>query len=162
MAVGHAQLFRSVVDSPLGPLTLLVSERGVRAIHFGNVPGPADTLDSDPPAQPLARQLRDYFNRRRRDFDLPLDLEGTAFQQKVWRALLAIPYGKTASYADVARAIRRPRAFRAVGGANRRNPLPIVVPCHRVIGSDGALVGYGGRSGLGIKAQLLALERGAN
>lgn len=148
------------MESPLGPLTLLVSARGVRAIHYGDVPGPAGAVDSDRPARPLAQQLNEYFRGRRRDFNLPLDLQGTPFQQKVWRALLRIPYGKTASYADIARAIRRPHAFRAVGGANRRNPLPIVVPCHRVIGSDGALVGYGGRSGLGIKAQLLALEQG--
>ena len=152
-------LYRSVLDSPFGPLTLLVSERGARAIHFGALAGPPGTSDSERHTAALARQLREYFRGKRREFDLPLDWQGTSFQQQVWRALLHIPYGQTASYADVARAIRHPRAFRAVGGANRRNPLPILVPCHRVLGSDGSLTGYSGPTRLDIKAGLLALEQ---
>lgn len=152
-------LFRSVLDSPFGPVTLLVSERGARAIHFGTLPGPPGTRDSERHTVALARQLREYFRGQRREFDIPLDWRGTTFQQEVWRALLCIPYGQTASYADIARTIRHPRAFRAVGGANRRNPLPIVVPCHRVIGSDGSLTGYSGPTRLDIKAGLLALEK---
>lgn len=155
-------LYRSVVDSPLGPLTLLVSERGARAIHFGNVAGPEAAQEAEARCRGLARQLREYFQRRRRTFDLELDWEGTPFQQRVWSALLRIPYGATASYADVARQVRKPQAFRAVGGANRRNPLPIVVPCHRVVGSDGSLTGYAGTTGLDKKAFLLDLEQRAS
>ncbi len=152
-------LYRSVLDTPIGPLTLLVSARGARAIHFGELPGPPAALDSPRHTAALARQLREYFRGQRRQFDLPLDWQGTPFQQKVWRALLRVPYGATASYADIARAIRQPRACRAVGGANRRNPLPIVVPCHRILGSDGSLTGYAGPTRLDIKAALLALEK---
>lgn len=153
-------LYRSLLDSPLGPLTLLMSERGVRAIHFGRV-AVAEAEDAPARTRDLARQLKEYFARKRREFELELDWEGTPFQRKVWSALLAIPYGATASYAEIARAVRKPQAFRAVGGANRRNPLPIVVPCHRVIGSSGELVGYAGTTGLDKKAFLLSLESGA-
>lgn len=155
-------LYRSVVDSPLGPLTLLVSERGIRAIHFGDQPGPAGAEESVARTRALASQLREYFRGRRQSFDLELDWEGTPFQKRVWSALLRIPYGTTASYADIARQVRKPQAFRAVGGANRRNPLPIVVPCHRVVGSDGSLTGYAGKTGLDKKAYLLNLERAAS
>lgn len=148
-----------MLATPVGPLTLLVSERGARSIQFGVAPPPPGAVDSESRTAPLARQLREYFEGRRRDFDVPLDWQGTAFQQKVWRALLRVPYGTTASYADIARAIRQPRAFRAVGGANRRNPLPIVVPCHRILGSDGSLTGYSGPTRLDIKSHLLALEK---
>lgn len=151
-------LYRGVVESPLGPLTLLVSGRGVRSILFGDRPGPAEAAESETGVRTVARQLREYFQRRRRTFDLELDWEGTPFQQRVWSALLRIPYGETASYADIARQVRKPRAFRAVGGANRRNPLAIVVPCHRVLGSDGSLTGYAGTTGLDKKAFLLRLE----
>ncbi|AYO31647.1 MAG: methylated-DNA-[protein]-cysteine S-methyltransferase [Thermoanaerobacteraceae bacterium] len=97
-----------------------------------------------------------YFDGKLKQFTVPLDMRGTDFQKKVWQQLLKIPYGKTASYGDIARAIGKPGASRAVGGANNKNPLPIVVPCHRVVGSDGSLVGYGG--GLEIKKFLLRLE----
>jgi O-6-methylguanine DNA methyltransferase len=110
----------------------------------------ADLLDR------LREQLGEYFEGRRRDFALPLDLRGTAFQARVWQALCAIPWGRTSTYADVAHAIGRPRAVRAVGVANGANPVPIVVPCHRVVGSDGRLTGYGG--GLALKRRLLTLE----
>ena len=150
------------MPSPLGPLTLLVSAQGVRAIRFGNVPGPMNARDAEAPTAALARQLEEYFRQERQSFDLPLDLDGTPFQQRVWAALCAIPYGATASYADIARAIGQPAACRAVGGANRRNPVPILVPCHRVVGADGSLTGYAGRTGLAMKATLLELERVAS
>jgi methylated-DNA-[protein]-cysteine S-methyltransferase len=102
------------------------------------------------------RELEEYFAGTRRAFDFPLDLRGTDFQVACWRALLAIPYGETRTYADIARAVGRPQGFRAVGMANNRNPVAIVVPCHRVIASDGTLCGYGG--GLDIKRKLLELE----
>ncbi|MBN1485899.1 MAG: methylated-DNA--[protein]-cysteine S-methyltransferase [Chloroflexia bacterium] len=105
-----------------------------------------------------AAQLEQYVARERRSFDLPLDLRGTPFQLQVWQALLEIPYGQTRSYAQVADAIGRPRAVRAVGAANGANPLPIIIPCHRVVRSDGSLGGYGG--GLPLKRALLRLEGG--
>ena len=102
------------------------------------------------------RELEEYFAGKRREFSFALDLRGTDFQLACWRALIAIPYGETRTYADIAREVRRPRGFRAVGMANNRNPVAIVVPCHRVIGSDGTLCGYGG--GLDVKRKLLELE----
>jgi len=103
-------------------------------------------------------ELDEYFAGGRREFTVRLDLRGTDFQKRCWQALLEIPYGQTRSYADVARAVGRPTAFRAVGLANGSNPIPIIVPCHRVVGSNGSLTGYGG--GLDIKQKLLDLERG--
>lgn len=105
---------------------------------------------------PFVSELEEYFAGGRREFGFPLDLRGTEFQVACWRALLNIPYGETRSYADIARAVGRPQGFRAVGMANNRNPIAIVVPCHRVIASDGTLCGYGG--GLDIKRKLLVLE----
>ena len=104
-----------------------------------------------------ARELREYFDGERRKFSMALDLRGTPFQLACWQALLAIPYGETRSYADIARTIGHPKAFRAVGMANNRNPVAIVVPCHRVIASSGSLCGYGG--GLDLKRKLLDLEQ---
>src|SRR5262249_10186728 len=112
--------------------------------------------DSNPMLVEAARQLRAYFARELRDFDMPLDMQGTAFQQRVWKELLKIPYGETRSYLQVAVAAGARHAVRAVGAANGSNPVPIVVPCHRVIGSDGKLTGYGG--GLPLKKRLLELE----
>jgi O-6-methylguanine DNA methyltransferase len=106
--------------------------------------------------RPYVRELEEYFAGKRREFSFPLDLRGTNFQLACWRALLAIPYGETRSYAAMARAVGKPKAFRAVGMANNRNPIAIVVPCHRVIASDGTLCGYGG--GLEVKRKLLELE----
>jgi methylated-DNA-[protein]-cysteine S-methyltransferase len=113
--------------------------------------------ESEPALRPYVGELQQYFAGRRRQFDFPLDLRGTDFQLACWQALLAIPYGETRSYGDIARAVGRPQGFRAVGMANNRNPAAIVVPCHRVIASDGTLCGYGG--GLEIKRNLLELER---
>jgi len=111
---------------------------------------------SDSAMRPYVGELEEYFAGRRRRFSFAMDLRGTDFQLACWRALLAIPYGETRSYADIARAVGCPRGFRAVGMANNRNPVAIVVPCHRVIGSDGSLSGYGG--GLDVKRKLLELE----
>ena len=141
-------------------LRLVASPAGIRAIEFH----PEDALEGEEnPRHPLlreaARQLNAYFAGDLRDFDLPLDMQGTAFQLRVWRQLLTIAYGKTCSYTDIARAIGAETAVRAVGAANGANPIPIVVPCHRVIGASGRLVGYGG--GLPLKQRLLQLERGS-
>ena len=103
------------------------------------------------------RQLDEYFAGKRKDFDVPTRLNGTEFQKRVWLALRGIPYGKTASYKDIAAAVGCPKGYRAVGMANNRNPISIIYPCHRVVGSDGSLTGYGG--GLDVKAKLLELER---
>lgn len=113
-------------------------------------------LAETPLLKEAAAQLKEYFGGTRREFDLPLALEGTAFQRAVWEALLTIPYGETRSYGQIAQNIGNPKACRAVGMANNRNPIAIIVPCHRVIGASGKLVGYGG--GLDIKERLLALE----
>ena len=153
-------LYFDHMDSPVGRLHLLANAEGLRRICFPRErhPRPEDTLGTHAPAR-LAfarRQLDEYFAGRRREFDLPLRPVGTAFQLTVWEALRDIPFGTTWSYAELASRIGKPSAMRAVGGANGRNPLPIVVPCHRVIGRDGSLTGFGG--GVDIKAKLLALE----
>lgn len=149
------------VDSPIGPLLLAASDAGLHAIDFPTSRHPARPgADWQAAPHPLldeaGRQLAEYFAGQRRQFDLPLAPRGTAFQLEVWQALAVIPYGQTWSYAQLAAHVGRPMAFRAVGGANGRNPLPIVLPCHRVIGADGSLTGFGG--GLPIKQFLLSLE----
>jgi len=148
------------IDSPVGPLLVAADEAGLRLIHFQagrDRRKPDPTWERDPkPFRALARQLGEYFRRERRTFDLPLAPRGTAFQLATWRALSTIPYGQTISYAELARRVGRPAAPRAVGAANGANPLPIVVPCHRVIGKDGSLTGFGG--GLDKKRALLELE----
>lgn len=142
------------IDSPVGRLTL--GSRGGMLTHllFGTHFLPTTTDELLTEAQ---RQLGEYFSGKRRSFDLPLQPEGTAFQTDVWRALQDIPYGQTASYLDIAKAIGREKACRAVGQANHVNPISIIIPCHRVVGSNGSLTGYGG--GLSIKEQLLTLEK---
>jgi len=147
--------------SPLGPLLLVGT---ADALSFIWLPSGRDRVDPEPewiesarPFKEVVRQLDAYFAGRLRRFDLPLAPAGTAFQQRVWRALCDIPFGETVSYGELARQIERPAAVRAVGAANGQNPISIVIPCHRVIGSDGRLVGYGG--GLPAKSMLLDLER---
>ena len=149
-------------DSPVGPLVLAVSEKGLVTLGFdrGIFP-PAKNKsivweESETGARTFMRELNEYFAGERREFSFPLDLRGTPFQLQCWNALLEIPYGETRTYADVARTVGKPQAFRAVGLANNRNPIAIVVPCHRVIASDGTLCGYGG--GLDVKRKLLELE----
>lgn len=154
-------LYYSQMNSPIGPLNLAASAKGLVALEFDRHNFPPEKTkyqweESAEKTKPFARELREYFAGKRRDFSFPLDLRGTDFQLKCWRALLAIPYGETRTYADIARAVRKPQAFRAVGMANNRNPIAIVVPCHRVIASDGTLCGYGG--GLDLKRKLLELE----
>ncbi|WP_407946791.1 methylated-DNA--[protein]-cysteine S-methyltransferase [Parahaliea maris] len=143
-------------ESPIGPLQLVSNGRALTAIHFPDQHQPASPAPEDAVLTRAATQLEEYFAGQRRQFDLPLAGNGTPFQQCVWQALREIPHGELRSYADIARSIGRHKAVRAVGAANGRNPLPIVVPCHRVIGSNGTLTGYAG--GLKIKRQLLALE----
>ena len=150
-----AAMKRTVIyHSPVGKLQLEVTDGAVTALRTAR----ADLVVDAPDVltQRVFRQLDEYFAGARRTFDFPCRLQGTPFQQKVWAALREIPYGETRSYRDIAEAIGHPKAFRAVGAANHANPIFIVIPCHRVIGAGGALVGYGG--GLAMKRALLALE----
>jgi O-6-methylguanine DNA methyltransferase len=166
-------LHSTIFASPVGPLFLAASDKGLVALEFdARLPGqqtirpnPRDLRaesqklwfeESGAGMAPYVHQLEEYFAGTRREFTFPLDIRGTEFQLACWRGLLAIPYGETRTYADIARAVGRPQGFRAVGMANNRNPIAIVVPCHRVIASDGTLCGYGG--GLDIKRKLLQLE----
>ncbi len=152
----------TTIPSPIGRLLLTATDRGLSGVFMENHKGGPDpqpdwTQDRSAFRDP-ADQLERYFAGQLRQFDLPLDLHGTPFQLEVWNALLTIPYASTASYRDIAFAIRRPNSVRAVGAANGQNPVSIVVPCHRVIGADGSLTGYGG--GLERKQFLLELEAG--
>ncbi len=155
-------MYYSHMDSPIGRLLLAGDEGGLRLISFptGSRTRHAepDWIENDAPFVETKRQLAAYFAGTLTEFDLPLAPQGTPFQLSVWRALRRIPYGETVSYGAIAESIGRPSASRAVGAANGANPLPIVVPCHRVIGSTGKLTGFGG--GLDTKAALLALEQG--
>lgn len=158
-------------QSPIGAITVFTSPAGVSRIDFGCAEDvlpvaetwykkhhvKADLVYNPEMIEPINRQLEEYFRGKRRFFDLKLDMVGTIFQQKVWNNLAEIPYGETRSYREVAVNISAPKAVRAIGSANNRNPLPIIVPCHRVIGSNGALVGYGG--GVDKKEYLLSLEQ---
>jgi methylated-DNA-[protein]-cysteine S-methyltransferase len=155
-----SRLVQRTLPSPLGPLRLVADDLALVGIYFPeHRPAPAhagDDVARHPVLDLAARELDEYFAGRRRRFSLPLDPRGTAFQQEVWRALAAIEFGARRSYADLARQIGQPTAVRAVGAANGRNPLSIVLPCHRVVASDGALTGYAG--GLAAKQWLLAHE----
>jgi methylated-DNA-[protein]-cysteine S-methyltransferase len=149
------------IDSPVGPLFLAASDDGLRAIEFRDNRHPVKRGDEwregdNAVLRKATRQLFEYFSGRRRTFDLPLSPAGTEFQRTVWTMLATIPYGETISYALLATRVGRPTAIRAVGAANGRNPLPIVLPCHRVIGTNGSLTGFGG--GLSTKQFLLELE----
>jgi O-6-methylguanine DNA methyltransferase len=149
-------------SSPVGPLFLAASEKGLVRLEFESRvqridPQDIELKESREALSPYLEELGQYFAGERRLFSIPLDLRGTEFQLKCWRALLEIPYGETRSYRDLAKAIGHPQAFRAVGMSNNRNPVAIVVPCHRVIAADGSLCGYGG--GLDIKRKLLDLEQ---
>jgi len=150
------------VQSPVGRLTLVATDDGLAAILWENDHPSRVRLNiaaennRHPVLVETERQLEEYFDGRRKQFSLRLDLAGTDFQRRVWNALLTIPFGETRSYGQVARQIGHPRAARAVGAANGRNPVSIVAPCHRVLGSTGALTGFAG--GLDVKAHLLAFE----
>lgn len=152
----------SIYESPGGPLTLTSDGSALSGIYFlkqrhGEAPeGPFGT---DKILDMARKQLDSYFAGKRKAFDVPLAPKGTAFQTRVWSALTKIPYGETKSYGAIANAIGSPKAVRAVGAANGRNPIPIIIPCHRVIGADGSLTGFGG--GMAWKELLLDLEKGA-
>ena len=151
-----------MVDSPIGRLKLVATDKGLAGILWENDRPRRVRLqieaedDRNPVLIETERQLREYFAGQRQEFALKLDLAGTAFQRKVWNALLTIPFGETRSYGQIARQIGNPNAVRAVGAANGRNPVSIIAPCHRVIGSTGKLTGFAG--GLDAKARLLAFE----
>ena len=151
-----AAVHKALCESPIGPLEVAGTEEGILSIEFSDrraIPaGPPD-----PCLKECLRQLEEYFQGTRRTFSLRLDLRGTPFQKRVWSELLKVPFGRTVAYRDIAAALGNPRATRAVGGANHRNPVSIVVPCHRVVGANGSLTGYGG--GLRRKEWLLAHEK---
>lgn len=161
-------LYRSKMDSPLGQLELVSTATGLVALHMGKedrrklegrvrrfFPG-VEIRDGESAHRAFRMQIREYFEGRRTLFELPLDLRGTEFQRLVWAEVARIPFGSTATYGEIAHLTGRPRASRAVGAANGANPIPIIVPCHRVIGADGSLTGYGG--GMARKRWLLAHE----
>ncbi len=152
----QAAVSKALFESPIGSLEVVGTEAGILSIEFSE----RSAVPAGSPAPCLKeclRQLEEYFEGRRRTFSLRLDLRGTPFQKRVWNELLKVPFGRTVAYRDIAAALGNPRATRAVGGANHRNPVSIVVPCHRVIGADGSLTGYGG--GLRRKEWLLAHEK---
>lgn len=165
IGAGTAHDVYKVVPTPIGDLRIVASDRGLKEIHWGGRPGegtPVGALREDrnhPALLEAEGQLTEYFAGRRKAFTLELDFQGTDFQKRVWAELLEIPYGETRSYRDVAVRLGNPNATRAVGAANGRNPIPIVAPCHRVIGASGDLTGFGG--GLDVKRRLLDFERGA-
>lgn len=138
--------------TPIGALTLVSEGAALVEVRFGA----SEAADEAPVLMQAAQELGEYFAGRRRQFSVPLCMRGTEFQSRVWSALREIPYGETVSYGELARRVGNPRASRAVGGANHVNPLPIFVPCHRVVGADGRLTGYAG--GLEIKRKLLEIE----
>jgi methylated-DNA-[protein]-cysteine S-methyltransferase len=149
-------LSRSFYRSPIGDIEIAATESEVVLVEFAKGGKPYRAPGSSPALDAAMTQLDEYFQGRRRVFDLMLRLEGTEFQKRVWRALLDVGYGETANYGEIARAIGRPNAVRAVGAANGRNPVSIIVPCHRIVGSSGDLTGYGG--GLWRKKWLLEHE----
>lgn len=153
-------VYYSRMQTSVGRLLLAATERGLRYVYFGGSLPEARKgelwIESPQVLRPYEEELQAYFRGELREFSCKLDLAGTTFQKKCWNALLRIPYGKTRSYADIAKEVGSPRAFRAVGQANHNNPIPIIVPCHRVITSSGTLGGYGG--GLDMKRALLRLE----
>ena len=149
------------LDTPIGTLLIAGDEKAVHRIDFpkggkARLPEQGWSESSRGPVSQAVKQLREYFAGKRADFDLPLAPEGTEFQRNVWRNLQDIPYGETISYGELAKRVGNPKASRAVGAANGQNPIPIVIPCHRVIGANGKLTGFGG--GLPTKEALLALE----
>ncbi len=150
--------YRGVIQSPVGPLEIVTSETHLLAIRFvREITGPNWPKSTPPVFQQTVQQLQEYFAGQRFQFTLPLHLPGTPFQRDVWAALQTIPYGSTISYQELAQRAGHPRAVRAVGNANGKNPIPIVVPCHRVIRANGSLGGYA--SGTAIKTRLLQLEQ---
>ena len=153
----YAHLYKSIVKTPHGFLSVFATVNAVKAIDFSHThPSPNENRIS----KLAAKQLSEYIAQQRECFDLPLEPDGTDFQKNVWQALLEVPFGSTASYLDIAIAVGNKKACRAVGAANGKNPIPIVIPCHRIIGTNGKLTGYAG--GLTRKTYLLALEAEAS
>lgn len=155
------EVFYWISESPVGRLLLVGSPKGLQGLQFQDGAHPRDIQPAwkkaREPFRVVLEQLQEYFDGSRTRFQATLDLQGTPFQRQVWQALQRIPYGHTTSYGAIAKQVGRPQASRAVGAANGQNPVSIIVPCHRVIGANGKLVGYGG--GLPIKTALLALEQ---
>ncbi|APZ49300.1 hypothetical protein BW721_06190 [Jeotgalibaca sp. PTS2502] len=155
-------MFYQIIKSPIGPYLAVDSGKGLSCLEhvkdFDNISSIIARMEekATPLLMETERQITDYFKGKLTQFNLPLDTNGTVFQEQVWQALRDIPYGQVRSYQDIAIAIGNPKAVRAVGGANNRNPISIVTPCHRVIGKNGSLVGYGG--GVDVKQSLLELE----
>lgn len=148
------------IPTPIGQVLVVGDYQAVRFVRF---PGEAEPDSAwfearAGPVREASRQLEGYFARRRTTFELPLDARGTPFQERVWQELQKIPYGQTVSYGELAKRIGQPTASRALGGANGANPIPIIIPCHRVVGADGSLTGFGG--GIALKRKLLAFEAG--
>jgi methylated-DNA-[protein]-cysteine S-methyltransferase len=157
------QHFKTTLDSPVGELILVATDLGLRAVLWPNdeparvkLPTPIKDASGNPILRRCVAQLQQYFAGERTAFDLPLDLHGTEFQQLAWFSLASIPYGQTATYGEQAERIGRPKAVRAIGAANGRNPVSIILPCHRVVGADGSLTGFAG--GLDAKRRLLEIE----
>lgn len=144
-------------ETPIGKITICDNESHITDLHFGEVHLEDSNIIETKLIKEAYNQLKEYFNKERKKFELPLALQGTEFQIKVWNALREIPYGETCSYKDIAVKVGNEKASRAVGMANNRNPIAIFIPCHRVIGANGKLVGYAG--GLDIKEKLLNLEK---
>lgn len=157
-----SRIYYTNIDSPVGGLRLVAEELGLRTVWFlrgrKNEDPEKDWKEDAAFFIDVIRQLRSYFAGELKEFEIPLLLEGTEFQKRVWKSLQTIPYGETISYGELAKRIGDPKAVRAVGAANGQNPIPIIVPCHRVIGSNGSLTGFGG--GLENKKKLLELESG--
>lgn len=163
-------VYYTEMDSILGPLTIASTDNGICWIDFSSSGESLLSLErwakrwvnttklvkAEESLHYVVKQLEEYFNKQRKSFDVPIDLYGTPFQKLVWKSLLEIPYGEVRSYKEIAMQINAPKSVRAIGGANHHNSVPIIVPCHRVIGSNGNLVGYAG--GLDIKKSLLELE----
>jgi O-6-methylguanine DNA methyltransferase len=150
-------MWHAYAPAPIGDLLLVADEEGLVRIEFPPASPPDDAPRDDRRLAPAMREIAEFFDGRRKAFDVKLALRGTPFQLEVWRTLLRIPYGETRTYAEIAKSIGRPAATRAVGAANGANPIPIIVPCHRVIGSNGSLTGFGG--GIDVKRWLLDFEK---
>lgn len=150
------------VPTPLGEVTVVADDDWLTELHLPGDRGvvPEGATEAGPTVDRAAQQLGEWFAGEREHFDLPLAPVGTAFQRRVWAALVGVPYGETASYGDIAAAIGQPTATRAVGAANGRNPIPLIIPCHRIIGTDGSLTGYSGGGGIETKRYLLDFEQG--
>lgn len=151
-----AKYFLHMENTPIGTITIAADDESLKAVSFGKIAIEGAVQTETPLIKRTITELNEYFAGQRKEFDLPLAPIGTAFQQKVWQALQTIPYGETKSYKDIAEAVESPKGFRAVGMANNKNHIAIIIPCHRVIGTNNKLVGYAG--GLDVKEKLLALE----